>query len=55
MSEWTQTKTIQHGACTIVIHRPVLTDTERVKRERQVQSTLERVMREYIHNKEVTP
>lgn len=48
-------KTIQHGSCTIVIHRPELTATERAKREHQAKETLERVLREYIHNKEVTP
>lgn len=55
MSEWKQTKTIKHGACTITLHRPVLTDAERAKRERQIQGALERVMRDYIHSKEATP
>jgi hypothetical protein len=42
-SEWTtdirpgyRTKTIQVGNATIEIHRPILTDAERIKRENQV-------------------
>lgn len=41
--EWT-TKTLQHGACTIIIRRPVLTEQDRAKRVRQAQDTLGRVM-----------
>lgn len=48
MTEYIPTKTIQHGNCTIVIHRPVLTDQERVKREKQVQEVLGRELRDYI-------
>lgn len=55
MSEWTtdkcpgyRSKTIQHGACTIIIHRPELDDKERAKRETQVQDILSRAMRDYI-------
>lgn len=55
MSGWTLTKTIQHGACTINIHRPALTAAERSKQEHLTKETLERVMREYIHKKEATP
>ena len=52
MTEWVETETIRHGNCTITVHRPVLTASERKKRESQVQATLGRVMREYIHSKE---
>lgn len=52
MPEWTQTKTLQHGNCTIVIHRPVLTAPERAKRERQVQDILRRELRNYIFKEE---
>lgn len=44
-------KTIQHGACTIVIHRPILTEPEREKRERRVRETLEHEMTKYITRK----
>lgn len=47
MSGLTQTKTIQHGACTIVLLRPELTEAERSAREQHARNTLERVMREY--------
>ena len=53
MSEWTS-KTIQHGNCTIVIHRPVLTKEEAAKRARQVQTVLGSTMRNYINRKETT-
>lgn len=52
MAEWTQTKTLQHGNCTITIHRPVLTAQERAKRERQVQDVLRRELRNYIFKEE---
>lgn len=35
-----RTKTITRGKVTIVIHRPVLNDKERVKRENQVVTAL---------------
>lgn len=34
------TKTIRHGNCIITIHRPILSQTEREKRERQVVTAL---------------
>lgn len=34
------TKTIRHGNCTITIHRPILSQTEREKRERRVVTAL---------------
>jgi hypothetical protein len=46
VNEWTETgngyrsKTIKRGNCTIVVHRPVLTDKERTKRERVVETAL---------------
>lgn len=46
MESWTntipgyRTKTIKRGNVTIVIHRPELTDKERAKRERAVESAL---------------
>ena len=47
MSDWTtgiregyRTKTIQVGNATIEIHRPILTDNERAKREDQVRDAL---------------
>lgn len=46
------TKTLQHGKCTIVIHRPVLTKDEAAARERQVLTALEATMKTYIERKE---
>ena len=46
MSGWTETgngyrsKTIKRGNVTIVIHRPELSDKERAKRERVVETAL---------------
>ena len=51
MNEQT-TQTLRHGSCTIVIHRPVLTCAERTKREQAARETLERVMRDYVREKE---
>ena len=45
-------KVLQHGPYTIIIHRPVLTDHERKKREEQIKASLESVMRSYIRRKE---
>lgn len=39
MEGWT-TKTLQHGAVTLIIHRPILTDREREQREQAIQHTL---------------
>jgi hypothetical protein len=47
-----RTTTLQYGNVTIIIHRPELTESERVKRERQVQGALSGVMREYYKRKE---
>lgn len=46
------TKTLQHGNCTIVVHRPVLTKEEAARRERQVLAVLETTMRNHIKRKE---
>jgi hypothetical protein len=60
MSEWTstlpgyRTKTIQHGSCTIIVHRPVLTEQERTKREKQIQDSLGRGLSEYLRRKEMS-
>lgn len=55
MENWTTTarpgyrsKTVQRGACTIIIHRPVLDEREQAKREAQVKDGLERALRDYI-------
>lgn len=50
--EWEEPRVIQHGSCTIVIHRPKLTKTERTKREDQIKASLESVMRTYTQRKE---
>lgn len=35
-----RTKTITRGNCTIVVHRPILAEKERAKRERVVETAL---------------
>lgn len=47
---WTS-KTLQHGSATIIIHRPVLTDAERAKREQQIKDTVSIALRECIERK----
>jgi hypothetical protein len=49
------TQTLRYGAATIVIHRPVLTESERAKREQQTRDALAGVMRDYMKRKEITP
>lgn len=51
MSEWT-TQTLNYGAVTIIVHRPVLTEKERAKREKQVESALLGVMQNYYKREE---
>ena len=59
MSDWTPSqtcpgyreKTIQRGATTIVIRRPILDAAEQAKREKHVQDALGCVMRDYIKRK----
>lgn len=50
MNDYTTT-TLQYGSATIVIHRPVLTDKERAKREQQAKATLASAMRDYLKRK----
>ena len=60
-SDWTpseenpgyNSKTIQHGACTIIILRPALSTEEAKKREREVCTSLEHSLRPYFRRKEV--
>ena len=52
MSEWT-IQTLHYGNATIIVRRPVLTDRERAKREQQVKSTVQSVMRDYYKREEV--
>lgn len=51
--EWEESRVIQHGSCTIVIHQPKLTAAERKKREDQIKASLESVMRTYTRRKEL--
>lgn len=46
-------KTIQHGSCTIIILRPALSPEESKKREREVCASLEHSLRPYFKRKEV--
>lgn len=41
-------KTIQHGAVTIVIFRPILDPVEQARREKQTRTALASAMREYV-------
>ena len=50
--DWEETKTIRHGSCTIIIHRPVLTRTEQAKREQAARETVARELRKYYRRKE---
>lgn len=49
---WQDTKTLQHGSATIIVHRPQLTPEERAKREKDVKATMALTMREYLSRKE---
>ena len=59
MSEWiTSTscpgyreKTVQSGAATIIIRRPILDPVEQAKREKQTTAALEAAMRSYIYRR----
>ena len=35
-----RTRTFKHGNCTITVHRPILTDEERIKREEEIKRAL---------------
>lgn len=59
MSDWTtnvcpgyRTKTLRHGNCTIIVHRPILTPEETAKREQEVLAAMEITMKNYIARKE---
>ena len=52
MDEWVtgqkegyRTKTVQVGNCTVRVHRPILDDRERARREEQVRDALRGLMR----------
>ena len=40
-------KTLTHGNATINIYRPILTEQERKKREKEIMETLARILRKY--------
>lgn len=42
------TQTLQFGSVTIIVHRPVLTEQERTRRERQVTDAMASVMRDHM-------
>lgn len=44
-------KVTQRGACTVTIHRPVLTPEEQAKRLGQVRTAAEKLLKATIHNK----
>ena len=43
-----QTKTMQIGNCTVRVHRPILDDQERAKREEQVRDALRGLIKKEI-------
>lgn len=47
-------KTIQHGACTLHILRPILDEKEQAKRAAHVKAVAERVLSDYYIRKERT-
>lgn len=62
MSDWTtgvcpgyRTKTLRHGNCTIVVHRPILSREETARQEKQVLAAVEATMKHYIERKEHPP
>ena len=44
-------KTVQRGAATIIIRRPILDPVEQAKREKQATIALEAAMRSYIYRR----
>ena len=44
-------KTVQSGAATIIIRRPILDPVEQAKREKQATVALEAAMRSYIYRR----
>ena len=59
MNEWVQSercpgyreKTVQCGAATVIIRRPILDEEEKAKREKQTTIALEAAMRSYIYRR----
>lgn len=59
MQAWTPSETrsgytmttLQRGAATIVLYRPVLSEKERARREKQIQENLGRCMRDYLNRR----
>lgn len=45
---------LEYDGCTIVIHKPQLTDAERKTRENEVRNTLALFMESYLKQKEAT-
>ena len=62
MTDWTPStscpgyreKTIQRGAATIIIRRPILDQVEQAKVEKQTTIALESAMRSYIYRRKNT-
>ena len=62
MTDWTPStscpgyreKTIQSGAATIIIRRPILDQVEQAKVEKQTTIALESAMRSYIYRRKNT-
>ena len=60
MSDWVPSescpgyreKTVQRGAATIIIRRPILDQVEQAKREKQATIALEAAMRSYIYRRQ---
>lgn len=61
MNDWTPSetcpgyreKTIQHGAATIVIRRPILSEGEQARREQYARDALGNILHDHIRKKEV--
>lgn len=60
MNDWIESKTcpgyrektIQRGAATIIIRRPILGEAEQAKREKHAKETLSHVMHDYMRKKD---
>ena len=48
IKEGYQTKSMQIGNCTVTVHRPILDDQERAKREEQVRNALRGLIKKGI-------
>ena len=61
MNDWIESKTcpgyrektIQRGAATIIIRRPILGEAEQAKREKHAKDTLGSVLRDYTKRKDL--